>query len=129
MIIPLAIGLLIARLGLFSLGGEGLKEKILHMTGKGLLSNALLFVAVIVMSIGILLSRSRSGLFVLAFTFLLFVEFIVLHFGRFGPRRQWIRNFVWILFALVTVGALYIGIGATIQRFAMDNLSITGRWP
>jgi len=122
MIVPLAIGLLIARLGLLSLGGEGLKDKILHMTGKGLLSNALLFIAVIVMSLGILLSRSRSGLFILAFTFLLFIEFIVLHFGRFGPRQRWIRNFVWGLFAVVTASALYIGIGATIQRFAADNL-------
>jgi O-antigen ligase len=127
MIIPLAIGLLIARLDFLSLGGEGLKAKLLHMSGKGLVPNLLLFAAVIVMSLGVVFSQSRSGIFILAFTFLLFVEFIVLHFGRFGPRRRWLRNFIWGTLLMVTVSALYIGVGSTIQRFALDNLLREGR--
>jgi O-antigen ligase len=122
MIIPLAIGLLIARLDFFSLGGEGLKAKLLHMTGKGLVPNLLLFAAVIVMSLGVLFSQSRAGIFILVFTFILFVGFIVLHFGRFGPRRMWLRNFIWITFLFIAVSALYIGVGSTIQRFALDDL-------
>jgi O-antigen ligase len=127
MIIPLAIGLLIARLDFLSLGGEGLKAKLLHMSGKGLVPNLLLFAAVIVMSLGVVFSQSRSGIFILAFTFLLFVEFIFLHFGRFGPRRRWLRNFIWGTLLMVTVSALYIGVGSTIQRFALDNLLREGR--
>jgi len=122
MIIPLAIGLIIARMDFFSMGGEGLKEKILHMAGKGHLTNILLTGAVIVMSLGIIFSQSRAGIFVLVFTFILFLEFIVFHFSRFGPRRRWIRNFIGIIFFLITIMALYIGIGSTIQRFALDNL-------
>ena len=122
MIIPLAIGLIIARMDFFSMGGEGLKEKILHMAGKRHLTNILLTAAVIVMSLGIIFSQSRAGIFVLVFTFILFLEFIVFHFSRFGPRRRWIRNFIGITFLLITIIALYIGIGSTIQRFAMDNL-------
>jgi O-antigen ligase len=122
MIIPLAIGLLIARLDFLSLGGEGLKAKLLHMTGKGLVPNLLLFAAVIVMSLGVLFSQSRAGIFILIFTFILFVEFIVLHFSRFGPRRTWLRTFIWITFLFVAISALYIGVGSTIQRFALDDL-------
>ena len=122
MIVPLAIGLIIARMDFFSMGGEGLKEKILHMAGKGHLTNILLTAAVIVMSLGIIFSQSRAGIFVLVFTFILFLEFIVFHFSRFGPRRRWIRNFIGITFLLITIIALYIGIGSTIQRFALDNL-------
>jgi O-antigen ligase len=127
MIIPLAIGLLIARLDFFSLGGEGLKAKLLHLTGKGLVPNLLLFAAVIVMSLGVLFSQSRAGIFILVFTFILFAEFIVLHFSRFGPKRTWLRNFIWITFLFVAVSALYIGIGSTIQRFALDDLLREGR--
>jgi O-antigen ligase len=126
MIIPLAIGLLIARLDFLSLGGEGLKAKLIHMTGKGLVPNLLLFAAVIVMSLGVVFSQSRSGIFTLVLAFILFVEFIIIHFGRFG-RRRWLRNFIWITFSLVTISALYIGIGSTIQRFAFDNLLREGR--
>jgi O-antigen ligase len=122
MIVPLAIGLIIARMDIFSMGGEGLKEKILHMAGKRHLTNILLTAAVIVMSLGIIFSQSRAGIFVLVFTFILFLEFIVFHFSRFGPRRRWIRNFIGITFLLITIIALYIGIGSTIQRFALDNL-------
>ncbi len=122
MIIPLALGLLIARLDFFSLGGEGLKDRLIHMTSKGLPANLLLLGAVVLMSLGIVFSQSRAGIFILVLTFLLFFEFIVLHFSRFGRQRQWLRNFVWITVILVTVSALYIGIGSTIQRFAVDDL-------
>lgn len=122
MIVPLAIGLLIARLDFLSLGGEGLKDRLLHWTGKGLTSNLFLFAAVILMSLGIIFSQSRAGIFILVFTFLLFFEFVILHFSRFGRRRRWLRNFIWVTLLLVTVSALYIGIGSTIQRFALDDL-------
>ena len=127
MIVPLALGLLIARLDFFSLGGEGLRDRLIHMTGKGLPANLLLFGSIILMSLGIVFSQSRAGIFVLAFTFLLFFESVILHFSRFGRRRKWLRNFLWITFALITISALYIGVGSTIQRFSVDNLLREGR--
>ncbi len=127
MIIPLAIGLLIARLDFLSLGGEGLKAKLIHMTGKGLVPNLLLFAAIVVMSLGVVFSQSRSGIFTLVLMFILFVEFFAVHFGRLGRRRRWLKNFIWITFALVTISALYIGVGSTIQRFALDDLLREGR--
>ncbi len=127
MIIPLAIGLLIARLEFLSLGGEGLKARLLHMTSKGLVPNLLLFSAIVVMSLGVLFSQSRAGIFTLVFTFILFFEFIVLHFSRFGARQRWLRNFIWVTFLFVAVSALYIGVGSTIQRFALDDLLREGR--
>lgn len=127
MILPLAIGLVLARIDFFSLAGMTLREKILHVAGKGLMTNVLLTLAAVVMSVGIVLSRSRSGTFLLVFIFILFAEFIVLHRGRYRFRRLWIRNFITVTFLLVTVISLYIGIGATVERFSLDNLLHEGR--
>jgi hypothetical protein len=121
MIIPLTIGLLLSRVDFFALGGSGLRDKLALMGTRGWLENILLVLAVVVMSLGVLLSRSRSGAFVLVFSFLLMFELVTFHFGR-GLRRAWLRNALLGLFALVTILALYIGIGATIQKFALDNM-------
>ncbi len=121
MIIPLTIGLVLSRVDFFALGGSGLRDKLAIMGTRGWLENIFLILAVAVMSLGVLLSRSRSGAFILVFSFLLMFELVSLHFGR-GLRRAWVRNALLGLFALVTLLALYVGIGATIQKFAMENL-------
>lgn len=121
MVIPLTIGLLLSRIDFFALGGRGLRDKLAVMGTRGWLENIGLVLAVVVMSLGVLLSRSRSGAFVLLFSFLLLFELVTLHFGR-GLRRAWVRNALLGLFGLVTLIALYVGIGATIQKFALENL-------
>lgn len=121
MVIPLTIGLLLSRVDFFALGGSGLRDKLALMGTRGWLENIGLVLAVVVMSLGVMLSRSRSGAFVLVFSFLLMFELVTFHFGR-GLRRAWVRNALLGLFGLVTLVALYVGIGATIQKFALENL-------
>jgi O-antigen ligase len=122
MIVPLALGLAIARMNMMSFGIRGLREKILLWTSKGILLNVLVLGAAVLMSVGILLSNSRSGLAVLAFTAFLFLGFSVSAFSRTGFRQAWIGKTVRTTFLCVTILALSVGVGSTIRRFSLDSL-------
>lgn len=122
MIIPLALGLVIARMNFFSSGIKGFKERILLLASRGVSTSLMVTAGVVVMSLGIALSNSRSGLFILVFSFFLFIEFAVFHFSKTGYRQRWIKNFIRGTFLLITVMAISIGIGSTVQRFDLDSL-------
>lgn len=122
MIVPLALGLAVARMNLLSFGVKGFREKIVLWTSKGVLGNVLILAAVAVMSLGVVLSNSRSGLVVLGFTAFLFLGFSVTSFSRSGYRQPWVGKFIRTTFLIVTALAVYIGVGSTIKRFAFDDL-------
>ena len=121
-IVPLAVGLLIARMHLFSFGVKGVRERLTLMMSQGLAGNLLIGAAVVVMSIGIVLSHSRAGLVVLVSCLLLFVGLSALAFGRVRYRELWVRNFIRVTVLVILAAALWVGVGTTIQRFALDNL-------
>ena len=122
MIVPLAVGLLIARMNLFSFGVKGFRERLALMMSQGVAGNLLLAAAVIIMSVGIVRSSSRAGLVVLVSGFFLFVGLAVLAVGRVRYRDLRIRNFIRVTVLVVLAAALYVGVGTTIQRFSLDNL-------
>jgi len=128
MIIPLAIGLIIARIDFFSYTGMKLRERLLRLFKWGLSTNLLITTGIIVMSLAIILSKSRSGVFLLIFTFILFFELTVIYFDRVKHQNRWIKNFLKMTFLVITFISLYIGIEATIERFAMDKLLHEGRF-
>jgi O-antigen ligase len=127
MIIPLALGLIIARISLFSLAGEKWRDKILRLSEKGLAVNLLLSAGIVVMAVAVIFSESRSGVFILIFTFILFFELTVLYFGRIKERQKWIKNFLRVSFVIIAIVALNVGIGSVIERFALDDLLHEGR--
>ena len=127
MILPLAIGLVLARIDFFAVAGKGWRDKILQFAGKGVSQNVLTTLAGIVIAVGIVLSRSRSGAFALVFGFVLFFGLTVLTFGRLRARQVWIKNFLTLTVWIIILLSLYVGIGATIQRFGQDNLLTAGR--
>ena len=127
MIIPLALGLIIARIDMLSLTGKRWPERIAQITGRGFSVNVLALIAVLVMSLAIVRSHSRSGVFILLFIFVLFFELTVFHFSAKRYRQDWIKTFLKAVFVLVTIAALYAGIEATMGRFAKDNLLQDGR--
>lgn len=127
MVIPVALGLIIARIGLFSLTGLKWRDKILRLSEKGLSTNLLLSAGIIVMAVAVIFSESRSGVFLLIFSFILFFELTVLYFRRAKERQKWIKNFLKVTFIIITLIALNIGIGSVIERFAMDDLLHEGR--
>jgi O-antigen ligase len=122
MIIPLALGLAIARMNMMTFGVKGFREKLLLWTSKGILVNVLLLGAAVVMALAVALSNSRSGLVVLAFTAFLFLGLSVSAFSRTGFRVPWIGKTIRATFLCVTILALTVGIGSTIRRFALDDL-------
>jgi O-antigen ligase len=121
-IVPLALGLAVARMNMLTFGVKGFREKLVLWTSKGLLKNVLILGAAVLMSLGILLSNSRSGLVVLAFSVFLFLGLSVVSFSRTGYRQPWIGKSVRTTFLVVTALAVYIGVGSTVRRFAVDDL-------
>ena len=122
MIIPLAVGLVIARMNLLTFGLKGFREKFQLWTSKGILVNVLLLAAAVVMALGVVLSNSRSGLVVLVFAVFLFLGLSVLDYSRVGFRQPWAGKSVRAVVLAVTALAVWIGVGSTIQRFALDDL-------
>ncbi len=122
MIIPLALGLAVARMNMMTFGVQGFREKVRLWTSKGVLGTVLLLGAVAVMALAILLSNSRSGLVVMAFTVFLFLGLSVVSYSRLGFRQPWIGKSVRATFLVVTVLAVAVGIGSTVRRFALDDL-------
>jgi O-antigen ligase len=127
MVIPLAVGLVIAKIDLFSLMNLRWKDRILRLSEKGLSTSILLSVSIVVMAVAVIFSKSRSGLFLLLFAFILFLGMIVLFFRRSKDQKRLTRNFVAGVFIVIIFVSLYIGIDATIERFALDKLLREGR--
>ncbi len=123
MIVPLALGLALARMNVLTFGAKGFREKLLLWTSKGVLSNVLILAAVVVMSIGIVLSNSRSGVVVLAFTFFLFFGLSVYSYSRTGFRQPWLGRTVRLTLLAVVALAVVVGIGSTVRRFALDDIA------
>jgi O-antigen ligase len=122
MIVPLALGLAAARMNLLTFGVKGLREKLLLWTSKGVLGSVLVLAAAVVMSLGIVLSRSRSGVVVLAFTVFLFLGLSVYQYSRTGFRQPWIGKSIRATFLAVVALAVVVGVGSTVRRFALDDL-------
>jgi O-antigen ligase len=122
MMIPLAIGLVLARTDFFSMSGVKWRRKLVRISERGVYKNILLTLGVILMALAVLFSKSRSGVFLLVFSFLLIFELTVLYYGHVKQEMKWIKDFLKITFFIITIMALYIGIDATIERFAMDKI-------
>ena len=127
MIIPLAIGLIVSRLSLFSLGGLTWRDKLVVMTEKGLLGTVLLAVLTVVMSIAVVFSRSRSGIATMVLTFVFFLGFAALFKERGPQQKKLIRRFVNGLLLVVVLLSVAIGVRSTVDRFSSDRLLREGR--
>jgi len=122
MVIPLCIGLIIARMDLGSLAGLRWREKLLRLSEKGLGTNILLSLGVIIMSVAVVFSKSRSGASLLVFAFILFFGLSMLFIRGTVHQKSWIRKFLTIVFLFILFIALYVGIDANLERFALDKV-------
>jgi len=122
MVIPLAVALILARTDLLGLGGMKLKEKLLHFTDQANYRVLLLGLGVVLMTLAVIFTRSRSGIFLVALGLFLFLELSLLYGGRETERRKGIKGYFKITAVVITLIALYMGIDATLQRFSIDKL-------
>ena len=122
MIIPLAIGLILARIDFFSLADLKWREKILHLSKKGFYSSLLISLGIIIMSLAIIFSKSRSGVFLLVFTFILFSGSAFIPADREKRHRRRVKTLFRVLFLIIILFSLYSGIDAVMERFALDKV-------
>jgi O-antigen ligase len=127
MIIPLAIGLMVARISLFSSESPGWRGKLLRLSEKGLSTNILISAGIVLMAVGIVFSKSRSGVFVLIFAFILFFGLGGLYSNMPRFRKKWIRTFLSVALIGIISVSLYVGVNATLERFSLDRLLHEGR--
>jgi len=127
MIIPLALGLAIFRLDFFGGPGRKWRDRLSAWTGSQAALLIFASIALVIMSLGVVLSNSRSGVFLLVLTFVLGLELTALHSSQVRNPQVWLRRFLVAAFVLITVLALYIGIDGMLGRFARDNLLHEGR--
>ena len=122
MVIPLAIGLLVSRIDFFALKNLTWRKKILRLSERGLAVNILLLSAVVLMSIAVIFSNSRSGVFILVLIFLLFLGLTALSFDVPALRKKRIRTLFLMIFIIILVIALYVGLDSVLHRFSLDKL-------
>lgn len=122
MIIPLGIGLIIARTNLFSLSGIKWKEKLMRLSERGGAVNLFMSLGVMIMALAIFFSKSRSGIFLLFFTFILFFVLNILHFRKFEAQKTWIRNFLLVSFMVILLISVYLGVENSLMRFGLENI-------
>jgi len=125
MIIPLALGLLIARIGFFSPATRGargdLGEIFSQFSRKSVALNIGLIAAAAVMAVAVVKSQSRAGVFLVIFTFLLLLEMILFHLTYSGEGRRLARNLLTVSFLIVLLFSLAAGMSAVMDRFYADD--------
>ncbi len=126
MVIPLAIALIWSRAETNFRPGVRLRERFLGFVEKDLLANILLVAGIFVMSIALVFSRSRSGIFVLILIFILFLGFSLFLKERPEDQKRFAR-FLQLLFLGIVVSSILIGVGSTVRRFSLDRTLAEGR--
>ncbi|MHA2052189.1 MAG: O-antigen ligase family protein [Candidatus Hodarchaeales archaeon] len=122
MVIPLCIGLIIARMDLGSLAGLKWREKLLRLSERGIGTNILLSLGIIIMSVAVIFSKSRSGVSLLIFAFILFFGLSRLFIRGTIYQKSGIKKFLTVIFLFILFTALYVGIDANLERFALDKI-------
>ncbi len=127
MVVPLAIGLIIARIGVFSLHGSGWKERLIRLSEKNTSPLVLTIFGTIAMCLGIIFSRSRSGIFIMVFSFFLFFGLVTLFFDADQTKKKLVSIILVVVFVAIALISFQVGISASLERFAMDDLMAEGR--
>ncbi|MFC2141372.1 O-antigen ligase family protein [Acidobacteriota bacterium] len=122
MLIPIAIGLVISRFFIFSQSELNWREKVQKLSDRDVSSKFLIIAGILLMSIAILFSKSRSGIFILIFGFFLFFGMTSLFIRKNGFSSKRVRLFLISFFLILVFIALRLGINSALERFSMDDL-------
>jgi len=122
MIIPVVIGLIIAKMDIILRSKAKLRDKMAVIGEKRFALNFVLGAFVIFMIAGLVLSRSRSAVFSIIVMFLVFSYLSVFYFRGEGASQSSLRKFIQIFFVFIIIFAVYAGIDATLQRFSKEGL-------
>lgn len=127
MIFPISIGYLLARVNFFSMKKElSLREKILWFSQEGLQKSIILGTVSIIVGIGIVFSRSRSGISVFFLTFFMMIILISVGGSKQSAgisRGKSFQKTIRIVFLGVLLSTILIGIDPIIQKFSRVSLA------
>ncbi|MGA2585543.1 MAG: O-antigen ligase family protein [Candidatus Aminicenantales bacterium] len=132
MILALSIGYLLARADFFSMmRGLSLREKIVWFGQEKLQKTIIAGIIPVILGVGIVFSRSRSGIFIFLASLLIMIVFISLSGGRREAngtyRSRRLRRIISAVFALVAGIAIWIGLAPVLERFSPDLIESEGR--
>ncbi len=128
MALPVALGYLLARANFFSFRkGSSLKDKILWFSQERLQKTIVIGVAAVVIGLGIVFSRSRTGIFIFCATIFLMIAALsasagVGAKGASGGRGRRFARALRTVSLLVVFAAVLIGIRPVIERFSWAHL-------
>jgi O-antigen ligase len=122
MIIPLALGLVAARIVLFSPSSANLRRRLAGFSEGHFFKSILISLGIGLMALAVVFSRSRSGVSVLVLAFILFAGLVAVYFNVYGLGQKRLKNFLGAGFLLVILLSLFVGINATLDRFSLDEL-------
>ena len=122
MAVPLALGLIFARVDFFDWSGLKIKDKLLRASERGLAWNGLISLGIVGMALAVIFSKSRSGVFILVFSFLLLSGLAGLYYRGGIEEKKGIKAFLKVVFLVIVAFSLFIGIRATLERFSLDEL-------
>ena len=126
MIVPIGIGLIFIRMDLISFSRLSWKEKLIRLAEKKTAISLLMLLGVILMSLALIFSRSRSAAFLLIFIFFLFFFLSFMRVGQNREHRKGIRIMLISVF-IIFCFSLYVGMDATFKRFSMERLTQESR--
>jgi O-antigen ligase len=132
MLLALSIGYLLARADFFSMmRGLSLREKIVWFGQEKLQKTIIASIIPVILGVGIVFSRSRSGIFIFLASLLIMIVFISLSGGRREAdeisRSRRPRRIISAVFALVAGIAIWIGLAPVLERFSPDLIEAEGR--
>ncbi len=117
MIIPVSIGFLILTSIYPHQRGYGFRDKILYFIEERMQKLLLYTLIIIIMGLGIIFSRSRTG--IVSFIVSLFLIILLFSWQR---TRKGYRRFVLFIFVSVLFSAILIGINPVLKRFAYEAI-------
>jgi len=136
MVFPLSLGYLLAKARYFAMEkGISLRRRVLWFSQESLQWTLLLALVPIFIGVGLIFSRSRSGIMVLAVTAVLAVAAAASWRAfspadRLGPGRRRDPGFgrmVRLVVMAVLAVAVWLGIGPVIERFSEVDITAEGR--
>jgi O-antigen ligase len=127
LIIPLAVGWMIARTDLGRVREQPLPRRIFAALGELIRSNKILFPGTMVMIAALLLSKSRSGGFLFLMMVFLFAALFLLYSPNAWRRRRSVANLLRAAVIGLAALLLYSGAGTMIDRFSEDLTIHQGR--
>jgi len=122
MIIPLGIGLLLARTNILFPAKRNRRESLLRLSEKTFVINLLVAFGILVMAVAVIFSKSRTGVIILFLSLVLFFLLAAVHWRKSLPQKAGIFRFLVLLCVALVVFVAYVGIEASFERFSPDKL-------